>query len=348
MGPTYSASTDGRDGEEVLSYPGVAFGVVKLPTRGQSRLSRIVITPHPAPTHVPVHAAWLYPTLPESPAVAQGDLRLVEIRVRSISSLCPLTSTADEKITNSSTTTSDRRAPCCTSTSPTRPRHRLQSSCDSARRRARTSSANSGPRSVPSGRKTRVFAIPPYRSHLTPFSSQDRMSIHSTTTSVDPSLSRSSPRTLFPSSPHSCFYHTANPYFISHPHLGLTFLLHPTTHTLLKLILHSNLPGEVNFGRSSRCPFVFVPASSSAATPSQSFSTIEHLLASASSPTSADSTPTKRRRESVGSIDDEREQSTRGRGVREHATVGREHERPMSPDRTVDGGDGSIVGKTTG
>lgn len=30
MGPTYSASTDGGEGEEVLSYPGVAFGVVKL------------------------------------------------------------------------------------------------------------------------------------------------------------------------------------------------------------------------------------------------------------------------------------------------------------------------------
>ncbi|GAA5934325.1 uncharacterized protein JCM15063_004540 [Sporobolomyces koalae] len=45
-----------------------------------------------------------------------------------------------------------------------------------------------------------------------------------------------------------------NPYFLSYPHLGLTLMCDPSrSNVLVKIILHSNLPGQVNFGRTSRC-----------------------------------------------------------------------------------------------
>lgn len=136
-------------------------------------------------------------------------------------------------------------------------------------------------------------------------------------------------------------HRTANPYFISHPHLGLTFLLHPTTHTLLKIILHSNLPGEVNFGRSSRCPFVFLPVSqpSRPLGSSHPFADVAALLSAAPPPRSSSSG-------SEGSGGGR--SNGRANGAKNHATVGAEKERPMILDRTVDGGDGSVVGKTTG
>ena len=46
-------------------------------------MSRIVVTALPAPDGVPVDQAWLHPALPDSPAIAQGDLRVAEIHVRS-------------------------------------------------------------------------------------------------------------------------------------------------------------------------------------------------------------------------------------------------------------------------
>ncbi|GAA5822663.1 hypothetical protein JCM3770_002859, partial [Rhodotorula araucariae] len=51
-----------------------------------------------------------------------------------------------------------------------------------------------------------------------------------------------------------------NPYFLSYPHLGLTLLLASTTHILLKIIIHSNLPGEVQFGRTARAAWALVSA----------------------------------------------------------------------------------------
>lgn len=48
-------------------------------------MSRIVVTALPAPDGVPVDQAWLHPALPDSPAVAQGDLRVAEIHVRPLS-----------------------------------------------------------------------------------------------------------------------------------------------------------------------------------------------------------------------------------------------------------------------
>ncbi|KAI5475626.1 hypothetical protein MNV49_001087 [Pseudohyphozyma bogoriensis] len=196
LGPTYSPSTDGGEGEQILSYPGVAFGVVRAASGG-SKLSRIIMTPLPAPTQIPVETAWLHPTLPDSPAIAQGDLRLAEIIL------------------------------------------------DASRK---PSAVNlhfhfpNAPNPPPSislvlGQTTSEDLLCELGSPIRSFwKEDDRMSIHTTSSSTtsDPSL-------------------LPNPYFTSYPHLGLTFLLDPTSHVLLKIILHSNLPGEVNFGRSARC-----------------------------------------------------------------------------------------------
>jgi hypothetical protein len=107
MGPTFGSSKakGGQNGtarseEEMLSYPGVAFVVVRsdggasslelLPvalspdfaSSTGSTISRVVITPLPAPVDVPVDQAWMHPVLPDDPSVAEGDLRLAEIQVR--------------------------------------------------------------------------------------------------------------------------------------------------------------------------------------------------------------------------------------------------------------------------
>lgn len=46
-----------------------------------------------------------------------------------------------------------------------------------------------------------------------------------------------------------------NPYFMSYFNLGVDFLIDPITHVVLKVVLHSNIPGEVLFARYSRCPW---------------------------------------------------------------------------------------------
>ncbi|GAA6033789.1 hypothetical protein JCM8097_000341 [Rhodosporidiobolus ruineniae] len=81
FGPTYGSSRAeaqmGGQVEEMLSYPGVAFGVI-VGAHG-SILSRIILTPLPPPAGVPVDQAWLHPVLPLSPAAAAGDLRVAQI-----------------------------------------------------------------------------------------------------------------------------------------------------------------------------------------------------------------------------------------------------------------------------
>ncbi|EGG09185.1 uncharacterized protein MELLADRAFT_115857 [Melampsora larici-populina 98AG31] len=46
-----------------------------------------------------------------------------------------------------------------------------------------------------------------------------------------------------------------NPYFMSYYNLGLDFLIDPISNVVIKIILHSNIPGEVLFARYSRCPW---------------------------------------------------------------------------------------------
>ncbi|MBW0487961.1 hypothetical protein O181_027676 [Austropuccinia psidii MF-1] len=46
-----------------------------------------------------------------------------------------------------------------------------------------------------------------------------------------------------------------NPYFMSYFNLGVDFLIDPLSNRVLKVIMHSNIPGEVLFARYSRCPW---------------------------------------------------------------------------------------------
>ncbi|PLW40622.1 hypothetical protein PCANC_13027 [Puccinia coronata f. sp. avenae] len=46
-----------------------------------------------------------------------------------------------------------------------------------------------------------------------------------------------------------------NPYFMSYFNLGVDFLIDPITNVVVKIVLHSNIPGEVLFARYSRCPW---------------------------------------------------------------------------------------------
>ncbi|GAA5846280.1 hypothetical protein JCM9279_005887 [Rhodotorula babjevae] len=238
LGPTYgsssasaSARSEGAHGgeEEVLSYPGVAFGVVR--TASGSTMSRIVVTALPAPEGIPVDQAWLHPALPDSPAVAQGDLRVAEIHLDpsrhpthvELHFHAPQSALAPVELHIGETTSEDIL-------------------CEL-------------------GAAVRTF-----------WKEDDRLSIH--TASLGP---RSSSDTAL----------EPNPYFLSYPHVGLTLLLssaptpstspspspststspstaqhpHPLTippHTLLKVLLHSNLPGEVQFGRTARARGVLV------------------------------------------------------------------------------------------
>ncbi|GAA5999256.1 uncharacterized protein JCM10292_001705 [Rhodotorula paludigena] len=221
LGPTYGSSTvtsaqNGAGGaaEEMLSYPGVAFGVTKA--QGGSTLHRIIVTPLPAPAGVWVEQAWLHAELPESPAIAHGDLRLAEIHLdskkrpeRVLLHFHPLSS-------------DDPASP------PAIPPVEL-----------RIGHTTSEDILCELGAAVRTF-----------WKEDDRLSIHTS------SLSRSSPSSAL----------DPNPYFLSYPHLGLTLLVSSapsssfsdSAHTLEKILIHSNLPGEVQFGRTARAPWTLV------------------------------------------------------------------------------------------
>ncbi|KAG0150035.1 hypothetical protein CROQUDRAFT_713693 [Cronartium quercuum f. sp. fusiforme G11] len=46
-----------------------------------------------------------------------------------------------------------------------------------------------------------------------------------------------------------------NPYFMSYFNFGVDFLIDPILNVVIKVVLHSNIPGEVLFARYSRCPW---------------------------------------------------------------------------------------------
>ncbi|GAA5879924.1 hypothetical protein JCM8547_003703 [Rhodosporidiobolus lusitaniae] len=230
FGPTYGSSrVENRAGgvggekggreEEMLSYPGVAFGVVS--SSAETTLSRIILTPLPSPAEVPVDRAWLYPVLPASPAAAAGDLRLAEIFLDS---------------SNRPTRTLLLFYPSSTSSSDVE---------------------DPSPFELLIGQTTSEDILCELGGAIRTFWKEDeRLSIH--TAGIDGGVGALSP----------------NPYFLSYPHLGLTLLLtssptppslpSPSTssslippHTLLKIVLHSNLPGKVNFGRTARAVWAF-------------------------------------------------------------------------------------------
>ncbi|GAA6020823.1 hypothetical protein JCM11491_004665 [Sporobolomyces phaffii] len=224
LGPTYGSSTVSHD-EEMLNYPGVAFGVtanahvLERNERTGSRLNRIVLTPLPTPSGhstpaVPVDKAWLHPILPRSPPIAAGDLRLARIL------LDPATRVPTSTTLYFHPARDDPIEPVMLEIGHTTSEDIL---CDL-------------------GAAVRSF-----------WKEDDRMSIHNA--AATPSSSTRDP-TL-----------DLNPYFLSYPHLGLTLMIQPpatasfsssspsasSSHVLAKIILHANLPGQINFGRTSRC-----------------------------------------------------------------------------------------------
>ncbi|GAA5917638.1 hypothetical protein JCM6882_002000 [Rhodosporidiobolus microsporus] len=231
FGPTFGSSkveadpaAEQRGGrEEMLSYPGVAFGVVAGPSG--STLSRIVLTPLPSPSDVPVDRAWLHPVLPAFPSAAAGDLRLAEIYLDS-------------------------------SNLPIRTLLHFYGSEEEAPLpfELRIGETTSEDILCELGGAIRTF-----------WKEDDRMSIHTASVGAAPPSTAGGQADDPSLSP--------NPYFLSYPHLGLTLLLtssptspSPTSphsralippHTLLKVILHSNLPGESNFGRTARALWAF-------------------------------------------------------------------------------------------
>ncbi|GAA6017677.1 hypothetical protein JCM10207_001247 [Rhodosporidiobolus poonsookiae] len=212
MGPTGGSSKveQGEQGrpEEVLSYPGVAFGVVSSPSG--STLSRIVLTPLPSPPDVPLDRAWLHPVLPAAPSAAAGDLQLSEIYLDSMN----------------------------------KPSHVVL-------RFYRSGNDEGGPEPLELriGETTSEDVLCELGGAIRTFwKEDDRLSIHTASLSPSPSASPAAS--------------TAPSYFLSYPHLGLTLLLStsPRVHTLAKIILHSNLPGEVNFGRTARASWALFSA----------------------------------------------------------------------------------------
>ncbi|KAH8917878.1 hypothetical protein BT69DRAFT_1354373 [Atractiella rhizophila] len=74
-----------------------------------------------------------------------------------------------------------------------------------------------------------------------------------------------------------------NPYFYLYPSQGLTFLFSATSNTLLKVLLHSNLPGEVHWGRNHRCRWTIRNGSSSISE-SDNLETIQSFFATSQQP----------------------------------------------------------------
>ncbi|SCZ88350.1 BZ3500_MvSof-1268-A1-R1_Chr10-2g02928 [Microbotryum saponariae] len=124
-----------------------------------------------------------------------------------------------------------------------------------------------------------------------------------------------------------------NPYFLSYPSLGITFLVHGSKHHLLKVILHSNLPGEVNFGRTHRCRWALVDSSGARIGCEQPFTKVKTRLVGGS----------PRPGSPKGELKGEKDDLTAKKGVKGFSV-----EKPMILDRTAGGGEGSEVkGKTT-
>ncbi|CEQ40070.1 SPOSA6832_01637 [Sporobolomyces salmonicolor] len=343
LGPTYGSSqgTGGASGEkEMLSYPGVAFGVVKDGAGGSS-LSRIVLTPLPAPPNVPVDQAWLHPALPDSPSAANGDLSVAEILLDS-------------------------------SRKPSAVILHFHSSPE----------GSINPIELRIGSTTSEDVLCELSSAVRSFwKEDDRMSIHNASA---PSPSSSDPSMAL------------NPYFLSYPHLGLTLLVSPpqspssAPHLLTKIILHSNLPGEVNFGRNARCAWRLASQGQEGEAGrgvgvEDGFETVREMLKpSGSSNRSVNGRgappspyvapvptgglrpktklangrkPSAREKEvdllglSLNLEDSIRSgaSGSSGRGSAEGGDAAEvdEEERPMILDRTADGGEGCIKGKTT-
>ncbi|GAA5977726.1 hypothetical protein JCM10908_005071 [Rhodotorula pacifica] len=227
LGPTFGSSRapvgeNGR-GEDMLCYPGVAFGVTTTPS-GSKRLKRIVLTPLPAPKNASIDQAWLHPEVEEANlAVAQGDLARAVVEVDPTSRSKPRITLHFHSATGTPAATGATSSPSTMHTaSPV---------------------ADIKPGIFEIGETTSEDILCELGSAIRTFwKEDDRLTIH-TAAVGSPTHASLEP----------------NPYFLSYPHLGLTLLVSvPATssssqpHVLEKVILHSNTPGLVQFGRTAR------------------------------------------------------------------------------------------------
>lgn len=230
-----------EEGEEnMLCYPGVAFGVQKTRS-GSTRLKRIVLTPLPIPKGIPIDQAWRQQ--PEtsddggidSLAVAHGDLH------RALIELDP-----DNLSEKPRVTLRFHSAPFPAATAAVSQRHK-DGSLVVVLEIGETTSEDI---LCELGSAVRTF-----------WKEDDRLAIH-TAAAVDASASTSSsgPPSSFSSGNKAAL--EPNPYFLSYPHLGFTLLISTSSssssHLLEKIILHSNTPGQVQFGRTARALWTVV------------------------------------------------------------------------------------------
>ncbi|CAD6572241.1 MAG: hypothetical protein CYPHOPRED_004757 [Cyphobasidiales sp. Tagirdzhanova-0007] len=150
---------------------------------------------------------------------------------------------------------------------------------------------------------------PPVRTY---WKEDHRLSIHSASSpSPSPTASMS-----------SC----SNAYFFSYFSLGLDFLLHPTTHKVIKVIIHSNTPGESSFGRYAKCRWeIAQKRREGGVTGEDDIERIKSFLSSVGAETTPISSTTKRSGSSL-----------------------QRAERAMLLDRVADSGDGLKLDRQTG
>jgi hypothetical protein len=128
-------------------------------------------------------------------------------------------------------------------------------------------------------------------------------------------------------------------YFASHFDLGLDFLFDATTHRLLKVVLHSNLPGEALFGRYARCSWSLTAASGQTVHSSDQ-------VRCAPQPCGGTHRPRTQGTKIIDVLSPSSGATTASKGKSSPSPVPREA--PLVLDRTADAPDGLAPGCTTG
>ncbi|KAK4050323.1 hypothetical protein OIO90_005116 [Microbotryomycetes sp. JL221] len=307
MGPTYGNTETHEDSDsrkqsirhEMLCYPGVAFGVTRqLLHKRRSELSRVIVTPLPTPPDVPIEQAWLHPVLLEDTTLIEPVLRTATIQL--------------ERSTG-------------------KPSHVELRFRNNVRQHQQ---GQVSPITIKLGETTTEDVMCDLGSPIRSFwKEDDRMSIHSRPSSIDPSL-------------------LPNAYFWSYPQHGLTFMFDPIQHFMIKMILHSNLPGQVGFVQTSICPWILKfnnhddhnhddeNESNQSFTLQNNFKTISNFFLS--NLNASDLMNEKNEIKFIESSDT----STKSLNVKDTSKSTRK-ERPMILDRTADGFNSGIKGRTT-
>ncbi|GAA5864804.1 hypothetical protein JCM3774_004234 [Rhodotorula dairenensis] len=233
LGPTFGSSkAPTGTHEDILSYPGVAFGVTSTRS-GSKRLRRVVVTPLPTSNGVPVDQAWLHPRVDDGAqnfgVVMYGDLQRAVVELDPDGVHKPLITLHFH---------SDHPAAAAAAAAAASSSSSSSSSSPSS---SSPESKHFEPVVLEIGVTTSEDILCELGSAIRIFwKEDDRLMIHTA------AVGTSSRAALEP-----------NPYFLSYPHLGLTVLVTvPSSsgqpHVLEKVILHSNTPGQVQFGRTAR------------------------------------------------------------------------------------------------